>query len=321
MTSTGNGAEGDSGTLGSRVRSAIRAAGVNNSEVARRIGIEPSKLSKSLAGTRKFRVEELSGIAALTNVTTDWLTTGRVGEPPRRRIVTNPAAPTLAATTSATPTITGDTGSERWLSKGKRNRHRIIATAWELYADHGIDNVPTSDVAAACGLSVSTINYHFRTKTQLLEAALRHSLTIIATTRNLTAPDDPIAALRHFSWLHAGVDQKVRRVWSIWLQSWSRAVVDERSRLNLAAVYTEWLDLVTGVIVAGQRAGAVRSGNTTRMVKSLSIFIDGLGVARATGQIPITDEEALEMLEDYLNAHILLKPDEPDELQQPEGER
>ena len=41
------------------------------------------------------------------------------------------------------------------------------------------------------------------------------------------------------------------------------------------------------------------------MVKSLSIFIDGLGVARSTEHMPITDDEALMMLEHYLSAHIL----------------
>ncbi len=324
MASTGDDADDDPGTLGARVRRAISSAGINHSEVARKIGIEPSKLSKSLAGTRKFRVEELSRIAALTDVSTDWLTTGRSGGPPRRRIVANfrsepaegttlkPAAvATGTPSTTGAPTVTADPAvSDQWLSKGKRNRRRIVAAAWELYADRGIDNVPTGDIAAACGLSVSTVNYHFRTKTQLLEAALRYSLEIIATARDLTAPQDPVAALLHFSWLHAGVDEKVRRVWSIWLQSWARAVVDESSRLNVTAVYTEWLDMIAGVIAAGQKAEVFRTGNTLRMVKSLSIFIDGLGIARATGQLPITDEEALDMLEDYLHAHILQQPDE-----------
>jgi AcrR family transcriptional regulator len=34
-----------------------------------------------------------------------------------------------------------------WMSKGTRNRVKIIAAAWELYADLGIDKVRTEDVA------------------------------------------------------------------------------------------------------------------------------------------------------------------------------
>lgn len=272
------------------------------------MGIEPSKLSKSLAGTRKFRVEEISHIAELTHVTTDWLTTGRNGEPPRRRMVaklqsSHTDQPDLLQH-PAIPEIEEPSDPE-WMSKGTRNRRKIIAAAWELYADRGIDNVRNHDIAAASGLSTSAVNYHFRTKTQLLEAALRYSLEIIAGARDLKNPDDPVAALRHFARVHSGVNTKVRRVWSIWIQSWPRAIVDESTRLNLTAVYSEWLDLVTGVVLAGQRSGAIRSGDTALMIKSLSIFIDGLGVARSTGQLSITDDEALTMLETYLHAHIL----------------
>ncbi|MGO2036390.1 MAG: TetR/AcrR family transcriptional regulator [Brevibacterium sp.] len=195
-----------------------------------------------------------------------------------------------------------------WMSKGTRNRRKIVAAAWELYADRGIDKVRTEDVARACGMTASAINYHFRTKTQLLQAALRYSLEIIGGTRELHEPADPVATLRHFAKVHAGVDDTVRRVWSIWIQSWSAAASDEHTRLNVTAVYTEWLDMITGVILAGQREGSIRTGNTALIVKSLSIFIDGLGVARSTDQMPVTDEEAMTMLEDYLTAHILTKP-------------
>ncbi|SMX89764.1 TetR family transcriptional regulator [Brevibacterium antiquum] len=316
MVEASEGADSSQLSLANRVRDAIRAAGINHSEVARNIGIEPSKLSKSLAGTRKFRVEEISSIAALTNVTTDWLTTGRSVGPPRRRVVSHflpqPADdPAAAGIRSDSLGAFGplpdpaDCPASAWMSKGTRNRQKIIAAAWELYADRGIDNVRTEDVANACGLSASAVNYHFRTKTQLLQAALRHSLDIIACARDLHDPADPVAALRHFARIHAGVDDKVRRVWSIWIQSWARAAADEHTRLNLTAVYTEWLDMITGVILAGQRRGTIRMGNTVLMVKSLSIFIDGLGVARSTRQMAVTDDEVLRMLEDYLVAHIL----------------
>ncbi|MDK8434596.1 MULTISPECIES: TetR/AcrR family transcriptional regulator [unclassified Brevibacterium] len=318
------GADEKQKSLAARVRRAIRTAGINHSEVARSIGIEPSKLSKSLAGTRKFRVEEISRIAELTEVTTDWLTSGRTAQPPRRRIVSDfhqenqahdatvPGVTVAVTTAEEHPGLRSEPDST-WMSKGTRNRRKIVAAAWELYADRGIDKVRTEDVARACGMTTSAINYHFRTKTQLLQAALRYSLEIIGGTRELRDPADPVAALRHFAKVHAGVDGTVRRVWSIWIQSWSAAASDEHTRLNLTAVYTEWLDMVTGVILAGQREGTIRMGNTALIVKSLSIFIDGLGVARSTAQMPVTDDEAMTMLEDYLTAHVLTKPHSQEE--------
>ena len=301
-----------------RVRTAIRDAGINHSEVARQVGLDASKLSKSLASIRKFRVEEISRIAELTGVTTDWLTTGKTVRPPRRKIGIDVPASDDAAPTSDIQEVpaahddgagggaaNGSAPAHEWMSKGTRNRLKIIVAAWELYADLGIDKVRTEDVADAAGVTASAVNYHFRTKDQLLQAALRYSLDIIAETRHLNDASDPISVLRHFARLHAGVDSKIRRVWSIWLQCWARASTDEGARANLTAVYGEWLDMITAVIDAGQRSGAIRTGDSALMVKALAIFIDGLGVARTTEHMPLTDDEALTMLENYLAAHIL----------------
>src|SRR5699024_9444891 len=134
----------------------------------RHIGLDASKLSKSLAGTRKFRVEEISRIAELTGVTTDWLTTGRTARPPRRTIVTE----AVAAHVDEHPRHAREAPpTQESMSQGTRNRAKIIAAAWQLYADLGIDKVRTEDAAGAASVTASAVNYHFRTKDQLLQAA------------------------------------------------------------------------------------------------------------------------------------------------------
>ncbi|PCC55680.1 hypothetical protein CIK58_17615 [Brevibacterium aurantiacum] len=191
-----------------------------------------------------------------------------------------------------------------WMSKGKRNRHKIVAAAWELYADLGVDNVRTEDVAQASGLSTSAVNYHFRSKAQLLQATLRFTLDVLSGIRGLTDPGDPLKTLREFARVHAGVSDTIRRVWSIWVQSWARAAVDEHARATLTEVYSEWFEMFASVVLAGQKVGTIRAGDTILMAKGLSVFIDGLGIARSTGQMDITDAEALQMLDDYLSEHI-----------------
>lgn len=334
VATTSEGADSTQKSMVLRVRTAIRDAGINHSEVARQVGLDASKLSKSLASTRKFRVEEISRIAELTGVTTDWLTTGKTSRPPRRKIgIEVPAADTAAPTTGTEEVPAAHIGgadegaahgsahAHEWMSKGTRNRVAIIVAAWELYADLGIDKVRTEDVARAARVTTSAVNYHFRTKDQLLQAALRYSLDIIAETRHLNDSADPIGVLRHFARIHAGVDPKIRRVWSIWLQCWARAATDESARANLTAVYGEWMDMITTIIDSGQRTGTIRTGNTALMVKSLSIFIDGLGVARTTEHMPVTDDEALTMLETYLDAHILNSDAFTDDTRTPKSDR
>lgn len=59
-----------------RVLSLIEASGLSRGDFARRIGLDDSKLSKSLGGTRRFSSLDLARIAEQYDVTVDWLITG-----------------------------------------------------------------------------------------------------------------------------------------------------------------------------------------------------------------------------------------------------
>jgi Zn-dependent peptidase ImmA (M78 family)/transcriptional regulator with XRE-family HTH domain len=63
-----------------RVRELIAQSGFSQHEFAGQIGLDDSKLSKSLSGTRRFSSLDLARIAELCKVTVDWLITGE--EPP-----------------------------------------------------------------------------------------------------------------------------------------------------------------------------------------------------------------------------------------------
>ncbi|GDY33658.1 helix-turn-helix domain-containing protein [Gandjariella thermophila] len=67
-------------TIPDRVQEMIRASGLSQRAFAQRIGLDDSKLSKSLSGARRFSSLDLARIAELCAVTVDWLVTGE--EPP-----------------------------------------------------------------------------------------------------------------------------------------------------------------------------------------------------------------------------------------------
>lgn len=58
------------------MREQIRTSGLSQHAFALEIGLDDSKLSKSLAGTRRFTSLDLARIAELCGVTVDWLITG-----------------------------------------------------------------------------------------------------------------------------------------------------------------------------------------------------------------------------------------------------
>lgn len=63
-----------------RVLSLIEASGLTRREFGQQVGLDESKMSKSLSGARRFSSVDLARIADLGKVTVDWLITGE--EPP-----------------------------------------------------------------------------------------------------------------------------------------------------------------------------------------------------------------------------------------------
>ncbi|WP_308816392.1 helix-turn-helix domain-containing protein [Pseudonocardia alni] len=63
-----------------RVRDLIKASGLTQHEFGQQVGLDDSKLSKALGGSRRFSSLDLARIADLSKVTVDWLITG--DEPP-----------------------------------------------------------------------------------------------------------------------------------------------------------------------------------------------------------------------------------------------
>lgn len=63
-----------------RVRDLIADLGTSQADFAEAVGLDPSKMSKSLSGARRFSSLDLARIAEYANVTVDWLLTGE--EPP-----------------------------------------------------------------------------------------------------------------------------------------------------------------------------------------------------------------------------------------------
>ena len=54
----------------------------------------------------------------------------------------------------------------------KETKEKLLQTAMELFAKHGIDGVSTRDLAKASGVNLCSINYYFGTKQKLYEAIL-----------------------------------------------------------------------------------------------------------------------------------------------------
>jgi AcrR family transcriptional regulator len=83
-------------------------------------------------------------------------------------------------------------------SDAKRNRERLVASARELFAEHGVD-VSTREVARHAGVGVGTLYRHFPQRADLVDAVLAESFEeLIELAEASLAEEDPWRGFTRF---------------------------------------------------------------------------------------------------------------------------
>lgn len=264
------------GEVAERVRQVIAAAGCSRREFARRIVMDPSKLSRSLGGTRRFAVAELARIADVGNVDAGWLLGASGGTPPGHRAAGMP--PARAAEGSAAPA-------------GGRPL-QIMRETVRLIAERGFHAVRVFDIAAACKTSTAAVHYHFPGRAELLEAAVRWCMDQDTQRRTARIADAGDAAdeLRQLIELQTPRTEQQRRQWLVWVDLWAEAARSTAVGRLHADYYRQWRTTVAEVIRRGVAQGVFRNVDPEAAALHLTALIDGLasqvlaGTAGGSGQ-------------------------------------
>lgn len=310
-------------SVAARVARALRDSEFSQVEAARHIGLDKTKLSKSLSGARRFRIEELSAIAELTGVSLDWLsrgvTTSAAGvEPtvastpgadaPAAQRASAPAASETRAPSPATasgPVDSAVESSRPGGAKAQRMRARIAEAAWQLFSEWGYHRVRMIDIARQAGISAAGLHYYHSSKREVFDAALQHSAQRLASERaallQARAPA-ACAPAEHRALLQSLIEMKIPRGfaaritdadaatplagdWSIWLQNYAEIAVGAGSRNQAAGLAADWDAILTACLAAGQRDGAFDLTSPAEAAGQLTIFLDGLVLRALAGAV------------------------------------
>jgi AcrR family transcriptional regulator len=167
--------------------------------------------------------------------------------------------------------MTDSTGCERVCEEGsrplradaRRNRMLVLEAAEAVFASEGI-SVPVDVIAEKAGVGVGTLYRHFPTKEKLFEAILVQRVEdLIADARGRLGCGAPGAAF--FGFLQHLVEvftQKRDLILAISGAGVEFEVVAAEAKQHLEAA-------VTDLLLAAQRAGAVRSDVSSEVVLSL----------------------------------------------------
>jgi len=258
---------GSEQALCDRVRRLISGTAQTQGEFAVMIGLDASKLSRSLGGTRRFTLPELARIAEIGRVSTDWLLHGNG---------TGPAAP-QPAVESRDPA--------RDPVRDQR-RDEFLAAAWRLIAERGYHAVRVADIAHECGTSSAAVHYYFPGKQDVLNEALRYSVAqaFARQTAELRAIDDGRERLLRLIDMQLPRPGQLRDEWSIWLQFWTEATLRPQLRAVHNESYARWREAIARIIVRGQRQGVFRSTvDAVDAALRFTALVDGLAIQVLTG--------------------------------------
>ena len=198
-------------------------------------------------------------------------------------------------------------GQGRGRGPGRRAGRRktaVLEAACRVIADRGADATRFADVAAESGVPVSTLQYYFGSREDLLVAAFRHAsgAEIAALETDIAGLDDPWDQLeRIVTGALTGYRPDEPGAGRLWIESWHFGIRDAEMRLDALRDYAAWRRLVADAIRRGRDAGRFAGETAPETVAVLTIAtLDGIGVPLALGDPQVTADGAVQDVLDAL---------------------
>ena len=129
-----------------------------------------------------------------------------------------------------------------------------------MIAERGADATRFADVAAESGVPVSTLQYYFGSREDLLVAAFRHasSAEIAALEAEVAGLDEPWDQLEKIITTSlTGYAPDAPGGGRLWIESWHFGLRDHEMRADALRDNTAWRQLVASVVRRGVERGVV----------------------------------------------------------------
>jgi AcrR family transcriptional regulator len=192
-----------------------------------------------------------------------------------------------------------------------RRKIAVLEAACRVIADRGADATRFADVAAESGVPVSTLQYYFGSREDLLVAAFRHasSAEIAALEADVAAISDPWQQLeRIITTSLGGYQPDTAGGGRLWIESWHFGIRDAEMRADALRDNTAWRRLVAQVVRRGIELGTFGGTYDPDQVAVLTIAAaDGMGIPLSLADPDITPASAARDVMAALRE--LLRPD------------
>ena len=167
-----------------------------------------------------------------------------------------------------------------------RRKTAVLEAAGRVIADRGADATRFADVAAESGVPVSTLQYYFGSREDLLVAAFRHAsgTEIAALEADIAAMTDPWEQLeRIISRALTGYRPEAPGAGRLWIESWHFGIRDPEMRADTLRDYDAWRRLVADAVRRGVERGRFGSVQPEKVAVLAIALVDGMGIPLALG--------------------------------------
>jgi AcrR family transcriptional regulator len=192
-----------------------------------------------------------------------------------------------------TATITNRAGADAEApAAADQRRTQMLHAALEIISERGYADTRIADVAERSGVSPALVIYYFKTKDQLLTAAIRHYEDSWYEVGQRRLAQLPTAAARieeivAMSCL-AEDDPEPGSSWQLWLDFWSQAARNAEVAAVRRKSDEKWRELIASLVQSGQEAGEFAEVDEERFAICLSTLLDGLTIQIALDD-PVVD--------------------------------
>jgi AcrR family transcriptional regulator len=173
-----------------------------------------------------------------------------------------------------------------------RRKVQVLEAACRVIAERGADATRFADVAAESAVPVSSLQYYFGSREDLLVAAFRHasSIEIASLEAELATIADPWERIeRIVVRAIAGYEDPAAGSGRLWIESWHFGIRDPEMRADTLRDYAAWRRLVADAVRAGLRDGKFATTGSPERIAVLAIaLVDGVGIPLALSDPEIT---------------------------------
>lgn len=184
----------------------------------------------------------------------------------------------------------------------KLSHDDIITAVVELIAHHGLAELTMRKLASSLNCSVGTLPHYFKSKHEMVIAALRWSNERILNRLNAIGPDDySIDALTPLLLSSLPLEPQADLEWRVRLCLWGYATTNPDMLAEVERVRKEAMSEITNAIQFVQQQGGIRANLSSEVIAS-TVYHMTIGLGFNLLHLPMAQrQQQLGYLLDYIH--------------------